>query len=94
MISLTITIFVNIQIDFGHVVLPKDLITPAPLEAEGFVSDGSGAKYDYPLLSSKSVTLMDSNTVEIADFTYDGSVEGSILIFLKIENVEWLSCQN
>ena len=60
------------QIDFGHVKVPRNLVKPAPQTATGLRSDK-------PRLTSESVTIVDTHTIELKDFTFDATVAGEIL---------------
>ncbi|KAG0728187.1 Alpha-1D adrenergic receptor [Chionoecetes opilio] len=60
-------------IDFGHVVIPHDLVKPAPQRVTGLSSDK-------PTLHSSAVTLKDTNTIELEDFTFDGTVTDAIFV--------------
>ncbi|XP_045102559.1 protein Skeletor, isoforms B/C-like [Portunus trituberculatus] len=60
-------------IDFGHVKVPRDLVKPAPQVATGLHSDK-------PRLTSESVTIVDTHTIELEDFTFDGTVADAIFV--------------
>ncbi|XP_050698739.1 protein Skeletor, isoforms B/C-like [Eriocheir sinensis] len=60
-------------IDFGHILIPKGKVWPARQVATGLRSDK-------PLVSSSSVTLMDTNTIQLKDFTFDGTVQDAIFV--------------
>ncbi|KAK8389939.1 hypothetical protein O3P69_012864 [Scylla paramamosain] len=60
-------------IDFGHVKVLRDLVKPAPQVATGLRSDK-------PRLTSKSVSIPDTHTIELEDFTFDGTVADAIFV--------------
>lgn len=64
--------------DFGHIKIPRDLKKPAPEVADGYLhSDKPGT------LRSKAVSIVDTETFKIEDFTFDGTVTGKIFFLLK-----------
>ncbi|XP_042225999.1 protein Skeletor, isoforms B/C-like [Homarus americanus] len=61
------------SIDFGHVVIPSTLSLPSPQSAEGLRSDK-------PVLTSPQVTILDTETFLVQDFTFDGTVQDAIFV--------------
>ncbi|KAK3858638.1 hypothetical protein Pcinc_035196 [Petrolisthes cinctipes] len=60
-------------IDFGHVKIPRDMVKPAPQIGEGLLSDK-------PRLRSSAVTVVDTNTIQLDDFTFDATVPDAIFV--------------
>jgi len=60
-------------IDFGHVPIPKGVTWPSAQVAQGLQSDR-------PVLRSSAVSVVDSNTLKIDDFTFDGTVQDAIFV--------------
>ncbi|XP_069165530.1 protein Skeletor, isoforms B/C isoform X1 [Procambarus clarkii] len=60
-------------IDFGHVTVPPGLVKPAPQVATGLHSDK-------PALAASSVTVVDTDTIKVNDFTFDATVPDAIFV--------------
>lgn len=58
-----------LQVDFGHVQIPRDLVKPAPQVSPGLQNTK-------PLIKSSSVTILDTDTIKVDDFSLDDTVQG------------------
>ncbi|KAK8751482.1 hypothetical protein OTU49_008728, partial [Cherax quadricarinatus] len=60
-------------VNFGDVAIPEGLVEPSPQVAVGLQSDK-------PAMSATSVTLLDTETIEIKDFSFDSTVQDAIFV--------------
>ncbi|XP_071544131.1 protein Skeletor, isoforms B/C-like isoform X2 [Panulirus ornatus] len=60
-------------IDFGHVRIARDLVKPAPQVAVGLENNK-------PLVKASTVTILDTDTIKIDDFSFDPTVQDAIFV--------------
>ncbi|KAK7074500.1 hypothetical protein SK128_004001, partial [Halocaridina rubra] len=60
-------------IDFGHVKIPLDMPLPQSQETTGLQSDN-------PVVRSSAVSIVDTDTFRLDDFTFDGTVQDAIFV--------------
>ena len=61
------------QVDFGNLIFPDDLVIPAARELGQFSRLAHGVR-------SGTVTILDPKTIRIEDLHYDGAGPGRILL--------------
>lgn len=62
------------QVDYGSVLIPKDLTIPAQQTIPGFTEIAHGVHANY-------LQIIDAKTIKIVDFTYDGQGPGKTLVY-------------